>query len=1186
MSRMDIQTVLKDASASHLRGDLAAAEAGYGRILSVEPSNADALFLNATLQAQQGRWEQAAGALQQLVAAHPRHVDGWLNLAHVFNQMGRHADAAQCYATVVAHRPQDAQSWFHLGLANFTARRFEAAERAYRRFVELVPESVEGNFNLGATLQDLQRLGEAQQQYLRVLALDPRQVEAHRSLGAIALQERRYADAVRYFGNGLSIAPDDVEMLSNVGVMLQKLNRLPEAEAAFRKAIVLQPGHVNAHFNLALILLLQGRFAEGWAEYEWRLRIKNRLPAVFDQPEWDGAPLEGKALLLRAEQGFGDTFQFIRYAALAKAAGGRVVLDCQAGLKRVLLRTPGIDMIAERPASGRPLVEFDTHLPLLSSPRIFRTALDSIPAAFPYIRPEPWLVERWAARLAGDRGLRVGIVWAGRPTHEDDKNRSCALGHFLQLASVPNVRLYSLQKGGAVSELQSPQASTRVEDLDAEIDDFADTAAAIANLDLVICVDTSVAHLAGAMGKPVWLVLPFAPDFRWMATGEISPWYPSMRLFRQQEAGGWDGVFAQLKSSLAAVAADRPPRAEDHAAYDDVTLSLLRQARLAAREAKWDLAAQAAGSVLSAHPMMPEANWLLGAAESAQGRFAEALARLVVAYEAWPQSPMVLKQLGIALQSLGEGEQAEQCYLAALQFGNDDPDVLYNFGVLRHTAGDLQQAQGYYQAALALKPDWAECLNNSGLALAGLGQPDGAIGQFKEAVKLAPGFVDAWVNLGNALYLAGKSEDAAGCLRQALSIQADHPGAHNALGVVLKAQGELGGAVSEFERALAAAPQLLEARNNLGNALRALGRVEDAIRHYRIALEQNPQNAGTWSNLGSALQRQGDVDAALAAFERALAIAPDFPEAHWNRALACLLTGDYAQGWQEYEWGFRAGARPLPARDIAPWQGEPLPGQSLLVSAEQGFGDTIQFARFLERARERVGALVLECQPELVPLLSGCPGVDQVIPNGRPDAELPPVRARVALMSLPRLFGVTLADLPGRNPYLWPDSARMSRLQALIDTGEFKVGLAWAGSAAHQDDRNRSLDRHLLAPLGAVPGVRFYSLQVGYDPADPGVQTLPLTALAPLLGDFADTAAAIARLDLVICVDTAVAHLAGALGKPVWILLPHAPDWRWGRAGNTTPWYPSARLFRQAAPGQWGPLMQQVAAALQEVARA
>ncbi|MBT9614039.1 MAG: tetratricopeptide repeat protein [Burkholderiales bacterium] len=1177
---MDTHALIKQASDSHLRGDLAAAEAGYMQLLAADPDNIDARFLNATLHAQQSKWALAADELRQLVVLQPTHIDAWLNLAHVLEALSDIAAAAECYKAVLSHRPHDAQSWYHLGLMAYRTKNFAEAEGAYRQFVALTPSSVEGHFNLGATLHELMRLREAEAQYQRVLVLDASQVEAHRGLGTIAMQERRYADAVAYFQAGLAIAPNDVELLSNLGVMLQKCQRMTEAESAFRQAIAHQPDHINAHFNLALILLLKGEFEEGWREYEWRLRIKQRQLMAFNQPQWEGAPLAGKTILLRAEQGFGDTFQFVRYAPLIRALGGKVVMACQPGLKRLLLRTPGIDMIAERPVSGAPLVAFDTHLPLLSLPRVFNTRSETIPCEFPYIHPEPCLVQRWAARLGGDPRLRVGIVWAGRPTHEDDKNRSCALHHFLDLLALPDIGFYSLQKGEAVRDLQDLEFSERVVDLDPEIDDFADTAAAIANLDVVICVDTAVAHLAGAMNKPVWVILPYAPDFRWLEAGDASPWYASMRLFRQANAGDWESVFTRLKSSLMQLVATRAPMTANLATYDAITISLLRQTRLAVREARWDMVDSTALSAVT-HAAMPEANWLLGVAELKQGLFAESLTHLVVAYEAWPEHPEVLRLLGIALQSLGQAEQAEAFYLEALRFGNDDPEVLFNLGLLRHTAGELLHASHYYQAALALKPHSPECLNNYGLTLLSLGERNQAITQFKEAIRLAPTFVESLVNLGNALYLEGQLADAANCFRQALSIQANHAGAHNALGVALKAQGKLLDAVAEFKQALSIDASLLEARNNLGNTCRALGRIDEAVKHYRAALAQNPENAGTWSNLGAALQRQGEVQAALDAFDRAIQITPDFAEARWNRALAWLLLGDYARGWPEYEWGIRAGARPMTQYAYPAWQGDMLPGKTLLVSAEQGFGDAIQFTRFLSRARSRVGKLVVACQPALHALIRACEGVDSVISNN--DVPLALIDMQVPLMSLPGLFGVTLADVSEPAPYMVADASCIARIKPAItqSADSFKVGLVWAGAAAHQDDLDRSLDVKLLAAaLAGMPRTVFYSLQLGRDTGEYVNAGLPMNDLSPLLSDFADTAAAISQLDLVISVDTAVAHLAGAMGVPVWVLLPYAPDWRWGLKMQTTPWYPSARLFRQTLRGDWQLVLKTLAEAL------
>lgn len=1215
---MDTQALLKESSATHLRGDLAAAEAGYRIILAHEPHNADALFLMATLYLQRGDFGQAVPLLKGLLKVNPAHRDAWQQLAHALLESGDGVEAADCYVSMLARWPDHVQAYlglgeislaqgrldtatqafeqalkfvpdlpvalFNLGLINYQLKVLDAAETYYRRYLNSEPDSLQGHFNLGAVLHDLHRLDEAQAEYRWALKIDARSVEAHRGLGNIALYERRYGEAIEHFRAGLAYAPHDVELLSNLGVMLQKLNMMDEAEQVLQQAIALNPEHINAHFNLALVLLLKGNFFEGWKEYEWRLKIKSRSPVRFIQPEWDGADLVGKSILLRAEQGFGDTFQFVRYAPQVKAAGGRVIFECQPELKRLLLRTPGLDVIAERPVSEVPLVSFDCHLPLLSLPRIFDTGFDTIPSALPYIYPETWLTERWAARLAQDKQRRIGIVWAGRPAHEDDLNRSCTLAHFSALSCVPNVTLYSLQKGGRAQDVDALQ-SMGIVDLEPEIDDFADTAAVIANLDLVICVDTSVAHLAGAMGKPVWIVLPFAPDFRWLAQGEASPWYPSARLFRQPASKDWDSVFLALAQALASFTLERPIAAENIAPmlhYDDEIIEQLRQAHHAMRKGDWRTMEAHCQTVLPHAPHHIEANMLLGIALCKSDRAPDGLHHLALAYEYWPQNPVLLKYLGLGLQSCGEAEQAAHFFLSALQFGNDDPEILFNLGVLRHLAGDLSAASGFYQAALAMKPNFAECLNNQGIVLGALGEINQAIEHFQKAIELAPDFFDPVLSLGNVLYQSGRIEEAKISFERAVDLRPDHAGAQNSLGVALKAQGEMLAAVASFERALQLDAGLYEARGNLGNALKHLGQLDQAIAQYREALAQCPENASIWGNLGNALQQQGKVEAALHAFDQALKIAPDNPEAHWNRALAWLLIGDYEHGWPEYEWGFAAGARPINERAIPRWQGENLVDKTLLVSAEQGLGDTLQFVRFLSAARARVGKLVFECQPALLGLLGECAGIDQIFPSAAPDSELPEIAARVPLMSLPGMLGVTLSQLPGACPYLRTAPENLSQFATLISTGDIKVGIVWAGSSAHQDDRNRSCDLRLFKSLAQVSGVQLYSLQKGPRAQDIEQADFPILDLSPYLNDFMDTAAAIVALDLVVSVDTAVLHLAAGLGKTTWVALPFAPDWRWGIGREDCPWYPAVRLFRQAGVGQWPEVFEQMAQAIKE----
>ena len=331
---------------------------------------------------------------------------------------------------------------------------------------------------------------------------------------------------------------------------------LDEALASYREALRLKPDYADAHFNRSLPLLVQGRFEEGWAEYEWRWRsevflVQGHARPALAKREWDGSPLQGRTILLHVEQGLGDTIQFARYASLLKQQGaGQVLLACPPELQRLMRRCRDIDQIV----TETPFPDFDVGVFLLSLPHLLgTTSIERIPADIPYIDCDPEWVESWEARLASLEGqrpaLRVGIAWQGNPGHKTDRWRSVALEQFAPLAELPGVRLVSLQKG--LGREQLDKLPGLAIDLGAELTDLADTAAVVSCLDLVITVDTALAHLAGAMGKPVWVILPVVPDWRWLLQREDSPWYPSMRLFRQAARGQWNEVFGRIKTMLA-----------------------------------------------------------------------------------------------------------------------------------------------------------------------------------------------------------------------------------------------------------------------------------------------------------------------------------------------------------------------------------------------------------------------------------------------------------------------------------------------------------------------------------------------------------------------------------------------------------------------------------------------------------
>jgi len=380
------------------------------------------------------------------------------------------------------------------------------------------------------------------------LALDPGYADCLINLGNVFFNEDRLEEAEQAFRKALQISPADVRAQQNLGVAWQVLGRTAEAEASFRTALQIDPGYATARWNLAVLKLLTGHYREGFQEFEARFSKNEPVPLRHsDRPLWDGSFFAGKTLLVHAEQGFGDTFQFLRYLPLVAERGGKVLFECQHESLRDLL-TASLRGTAFVYVRGEALPEVQLQVPLLSLPRIFGTTLETIPSPPSYLTPLARDLESWRERLHTDKGFRVGLVWAGRP--KPDPKRSASLQALAPLAAVPGTVFYSLQVGSGCEQALNPPAGMTLRDYTAELSDFSATAALMANLDLVITIDSAAAHLAGALGKPVWLLLPYAADWRWLTGRTDSPWYPGMRLFRQERPGDWRGPVAAMVEML------------------------------------------------------------------------------------------------------------------------------------------------------------------------------------------------------------------------------------------------------------------------------------------------------------------------------------------------------------------------------------------------------------------------------------------------------------------------------------------------------------------------------------------------------------------------------------------------------------------------------------------------------------
>jgi Tfp pilus assembly protein PilF len=429
--------------------------------------------------------------------------------------------------------------------------RLEAAADIYRRVLAESPDSFQAHFNLGALLHVQGRVDEAERYYAKAIELRPDYAVAHDNLGNIYHDRGQLAKAIESYKRALQSDPQHFSAWNNLGMGLKELSNYTEAGTCFQKSIEINSNFADAHWNAGILALLEGNLDAGWKGYEWRWKVYKTQAREFLQPRWRGEPFADKTILLYTEQGFGDTIQFIRYAALVKKqhAEATVVVACQKRLLNLLSSCGGIDALV---ADDGQLPTFDVHAPLLSLPGIFRTDADSIPADVPYLFADEALVRSWRDKMAAVKGFRIGINWQGREGNVDSRRRDIPLKLLTALSQIPGVQLVGLQKGSARAELSAVREAIfdPGEDFDTSHGGFMDTAAIMKNLDLVITSDTAVPHLAGALGMPVWVALPFVPDWRWLLDRNDSPWYPTMRLFRQKKAGDWRGVFEEIGAAL------------------------------------------------------------------------------------------------------------------------------------------------------------------------------------------------------------------------------------------------------------------------------------------------------------------------------------------------------------------------------------------------------------------------------------------------------------------------------------------------------------------------------------------------------------------------------------------------------------------------------------------------------------
>lgn len=536
---------LQEAVALHQQGQLAAAEKGYARILKSFPEQFDALHLLGILKLQSGK----AGEAQRLIATAlklaPSSADAHANMGLVLGALKRPADALASFDKSLALDPDHFEAQANRGNVLLDLGRAEDALAALNKTLAREPRHLPSRVNLANALVKLGRADEAIAEYDAALALNPNDVKALFNRANTLFHAGRHAESLSGYDRLLALAPRYPEGLNGRGLTLQALGRYPDALSDYAKAIALAKDYADGHFNEALALLAIGDYARGFAEYEWRWKRYARRSV--GKPLWLGEyPLGRKTILLHAEQGLGDTIMFARYAPLLAVGGANVLLEVQGELKTLLAGLAGVRAFAR----GEAPPAFDVHCPLGSLPLAMKTTPDNVPAGIPYLRADDDRIAKWRPRLEAAPGKRVAFAWAGNPNHINDRNRSVALERLKPLLEISGISAVSIQRDVPERDRAALGAFGALVHLGDALEDFQDTAAVIALCDLVVAVDTSVAHLAAAMGRDTWVLLPFWPDWRWTLDRAHSPWYPDARLYRQGADGSWDAVIARVKADL------------------------------------------------------------------------------------------------------------------------------------------------------------------------------------------------------------------------------------------------------------------------------------------------------------------------------------------------------------------------------------------------------------------------------------------------------------------------------------------------------------------------------------------------------------------------------------------------------------------------------------------------------------
>lgn len=1066
--------------------------------------------------------------------------------------------------------PHDLDYQTNLGLIELASFEMKKAEKIFNDVLTIDPKNINALTNQAIVKLKEGIIVDALEYLEKVLILDPGNTYAINNKASCYFELEHYKTAEELWLSIIQGTEECEEASNNLGNLYSQLGKFNEAKKYYQQAVTINPQFADAQYNFATLLLRKGDYYNGFRLYEFRMHPARSEHNVLPPPKHKIATslceLPNKKVVIYIEQGLGDIIQFSRYIKNLVELPSKVIFAAPPRMHN-LLASMGLEIEFSHLIQD----ESDYHIPICSLPHFFKTTIDTIPNHVPYLYPDENLVEIWRPRIESKK-FKIGICWQGS-TNKIDKGRSFPLKLFKGLADLKEVELISLHKGAGESQISDCgfELKTFDDSFDSENGAFSDTAAVMRLCDLIITSDTSIAHLAGAMNFPVWTLLKKYPDWRWQDDGATTPWYPSMRLFRQKQKDNWKDVFETIIETLLNILSNLHSAPEKKiceidqikANHDEILRQLLENK-------DYEAIIRYCGKVDRGADLSKEFYDIYASAEFYRGYYKTAAKIWEKALD-HEQTTEILSNIGVCYTKLRQYENAEYYFNQALYLKKNDFFSLYNYGCMLSELGRTFDAIRILQQASIVRPHDTNCLYQLGVLHQATKNHNASIDILRQVVELNPSDKKALNHLAISFSHIGDHRAALETSTKLLNLDNETVSYLVNHASYLTSQGNIEHAEKILDSVLMKTPEYRPALLFKASCLRKKSQLPGSLKYLKRAHNQDKSDISTRAAIAMSWFELGKTHRSESIIRALHENAPTDASLNMNLARIELAKGNFEKGFELYE--HRMLKEPPVTRSPRAdkiWDGiESLKDKKIVVLHEQGIGDTFQFCRFLSHEAFKESELQFIVPQKLQRIISS---MNQNISISEGYSLNDPIDYELSLMSLPHKLKISENDLPFSTSYLSAEDKLEKQWDKILPKNKPRIGFCFKGNRMSDADLGRSASLSDFKCLYSRDDICLILLN-----KELTEEELLMSDKVVNLSDqldvghdgFIDTAAVISNCDLIITVDTAIAHLAGALGKKVWLLVKKVPDWRWCFTGETSKWYPTIRIYRQSKFGDW-----------------